>query len=179
MSDAASIAASTGVPEDMVMRSARARAEANGTTVEDVLSAWGGGGSIAAPPAASELPTPVDTPAQSPAPTSLESAAIPAPTELASPLPVSPPALVGPPRDAAPLLVGRSDKPMAALAVLVVLFIVGAVLAVGVAGLDAQNTALDQIPGTTPVLSDRPRLAETSICRRAACTATRSRSAQS
>lgn len=161
MSDAASIAASTGVPEEMVMRSALARAQANGTTVDEVLGAWGGGGSIAAPPAPSETPASVEAPVESPTQVTPEPAtdsalverADSAPAEPAAPPGTVPPVAPGPPSDAAPTLMGRTDKPMLALATLVVLFAVGAILAVGVAGLDAQNTALDQIPGTTPVLS--------------------------
>lgn len=160
MSDAASIAASTGVPEEMVMRSALARAQANGTTVDEVLGAWGGGESIAAPPALSEAAASIEAPVESPTQATPEPVTAPALVERAASAPaepVAPPVTVapGPPSDAAPILMGRTDKPMLALAALVVLFAVGAMLAVGVAGLDAQNTALDQIPGTTPVLSSQ------------------------
>jgi mono/diheme cytochrome c family protein len=56
MSDlAAAAAAALGVPEALVRRSAAARATATGTTVDEVLTAWAGGGSIAAstPPSVS------------------------------------------------------------------------------------------------------------------------------
>jgi len=61
------------VPETLVQRSAAARATANGTSVDDVLSAWAGGapaaGSAPAPAPAVEEPTPtVDEPTTEPAP---------------------------------------------------------------------------------------------------------------
>jgi len=61
------------VPETLVQRSAAARATANGTSVDDVLSAWAGGapaaGSAPAPAPAVEEPTPTaDEPTTEPAP---------------------------------------------------------------------------------------------------------------
>jgi len=56
MSDLAAAAANIGGPEDLVLRSAKARAEATGTTVEAILAAWAGGG--AAPAAAALTPEP-------------------------------------------------------------------------------------------------------------------------
>ena len=50
----AAAAAALGAPEHLVERAAHARAEADGTTYEAVLSAWGGG----APPTAAAPPTP-------------------------------------------------------------------------------------------------------------------------
>lgn len=55
MSDLAAAAAALGAPEELVERSATARAVAMGTTVTDVLSAWAGG---AAPVAAAAAPSP-------------------------------------------------------------------------------------------------------------------------
>ncbi len=46
MSDLAAAAAALGVPEALVRRSAEARAKASETTVEAVLAAWAGGGSV-------------------------------------------------------------------------------------------------------------------------------------
>lgn len=47
MEDLAKAAAEQmGIPESMVMRSARAKAKAQGVAVEDVLAAWAGGGEI-------------------------------------------------------------------------------------------------------------------------------------
>lgn len=81
-------------PEAIVQRSAEARAKASGASVDDVLQAWAGGGSVAAaasaPPAAAspvaeETPEPVGTP--------------PAPEP--SPAPAPPPATEAPPAPAA------------------------------------------------------------------------------
>ena len=44
MSDLAAAAAAMGVPEALVKRSAEARARATGTSVDDILAAWAGGG---------------------------------------------------------------------------------------------------------------------------------------
>ncbi|MEX1125650.1 MAG: c-type cytochrome [Acidimicrobiia bacterium] len=60
MSDlTAAAAAALGVPEALVLRSAAARATATGMTVDEVLTAWAGGGSVAgsAPPSVGEAPT--------------------------------------------------------------------------------------------------------------------------
>lgn len=76
MSDVSqAIAQSTSVPEDLVMRSAKARAQASGTSVDDVLAAWSGGGSITA-----SAPSPA--PATDPTPA--------APTVAATEAPVAP-----------------------------------------------------------------------------------------
>ena len=50
----AKVAEILGAPESLVQRSAEARAEASGNTVDEVLQSWAGGESIAssAPPAA-------------------------------------------------------------------------------------------------------------------------------
>ena len=48
MSNLAAAAAALNAPEEMVERSARARAQAEGVSVEDVLSAWATGGDIVA-----------------------------------------------------------------------------------------------------------------------------------
>lgn len=159
MSDAASIAAASGVPEELVMRSARARAAASGTSVEAVLGAWGGGEAISSSPAA---PTPVAAPttaAESPAdiPPADEPAvsAAPVPT-VSTPMP-APARIVASRRDpdAAPLLVGRADRPIMTLATLIAAFVVSALLVVGATALDARNAAAEQIPGTTPLLSEQ------------------------
>jgi hypothetical protein len=51
MSDLSAAAAALGVPEAIVQRSAAARAAESGMTVDEVLAAWAGGGSVAAGPA--------------------------------------------------------------------------------------------------------------------------------
>jgi hypothetical protein len=60
MSDLSDAAAALGIPEAIVSRSAAARAAETGTTVDEVLAAWAGGGSVAGstPPAAEEAPAP-------------------------------------------------------------------------------------------------------------------------
>ena len=107
MSDQLSAAAkAVGGPEDLVMRSARARATATGTDVEAVLAAWAGGGDAPAttapaapatpvddpePPAAEVEATPVDdepTPTAPPAPPSSDEVAVVTP--LPTPSTVSP-----------------------------------------------------------------------------------------
>ncbi|MXZ68040.1 MAG: hypothetical protein F4Z17_03360, partial [Acidimicrobiia bacterium] len=54
----AAAAAALGAPEHLVERAALARAEADGTTYEAVLAAWGGGAPLPAPTAAAEPRTP-------------------------------------------------------------------------------------------------------------------------
>ena len=68
----AAAAAAMGGPEELVMRSARARAEAAGVSVDDILQAWAGG---EAAPAGTAPPPPAE-PAE---------AAAPEPTEEATP----------------------------------------------------------------------------------------------
>jgi hypothetical protein len=82
VSDLLTAAASAlNVPEPLVERSAAARATANGSSVDDVLSAWAGGA-----PAAATTPAPLATEEQeAPAPT--EVAAEPAAAEAPEPQP--------------------------------------------------------------------------------------------
>lgn len=55
MSDVSAAGAALGIPPDLVQRSAAARAAANGTSVDEILSAWSGGAPAPAPtPAPSE-----------------------------------------------------------------------------------------------------------------------------
>ena len=59
MSDLLTAAAEAlGTPAELVSRSAAARAEANGTTTEAILEAWGGGAPAAAPKPAETRPEP-------------------------------------------------------------------------------------------------------------------------
>jgi hypothetical protein len=53
MSDLSAAAAALGVPEAIVQRSAAARAAETGMTVDEVLAAWAGGGSVAGAPSVS------------------------------------------------------------------------------------------------------------------------------
>lgn len=73
----AAAAAAMNAPEDMVHRSASARAKAQGVAVEDVLRAWSGGGDIessGAAPAATAAPA--ETGGAVPAPTEPEGPAV-------------------------------------------------------------------------------------------------------
>ncbi len=89
MSEALSAAsAALGIPEDLVQRSAAARATETGMSVDEVLAAWAGGGAIAAAPATppAESPEPEAQPdietSDEPVPAS-PTIATPAPTEPA------------------------------------------------------------------------------------------------
>ena len=46
------ISSSTGVPQELVSRSAQARAEANGVDINNILSSWSSGEVVAASPQA-------------------------------------------------------------------------------------------------------------------------------
>lgn len=100
----AAAATAVGGPEELVMRSARARAEAAGVAVDDILQAWAGGGSApkASASSAPESETPAATatetltastpepPADAPAPE--------APTQVSAPAAAGAPRVVqGPP----------------------------------------------------------------------------------
>jgi hypothetical protein len=87
----AAAAAALGVPEAIVLRSAAARATETGMTVDEVLSAWAGGGSVAAsspPPAdapADETPEPAPEPEPAATPPPEEKAAAPAAAAVSAP----------------------------------------------------------------------------------------------
>lgn len=126
----AAAAAALGIPEAIVQRSAAARAEETGMTVDDVLAAWAGGGDIP-PPAA---PAPAE-------PQAAEEPAAPAePTEAPSPVPTpvietpgAPPVAAAPSLPGRPpVLVGEADNPIAVLVGAVGLFV--ALFLVGVIG---------------------------------------------
>lgn len=76
MSDLAAAAAALGIPEELASRSASARAAASGTSADDVLTAWAGGGSVATaapvaapdPQSAPEPETPSTPEPEAPAP---------------------------------------------------------------------------------------------------------------
>ena len=145
MSDLSTAAAAAlGIPEAIVMRSAAARATETGMSVDEVLAAWAGGGSIegSAPPSVAETPTapPAD---QGDSPPQEDNAPTVEPTapaaETAPPsvgeTPTAPPASQGDMRTTSgkpPTLVGEPDRPMTVLAGVVGLFV--AVLLVGLVG---------------------------------------------
>jgi len=126
--------AAMGLPEDLVRRSAEARAAETGAAVDDILAAWAGG--EAAPPGAETAaapaagPAPADKPATeeaAPAPTAPAEAAPAAATE-AQPQVVTVPA--GPYKP--PTLVGGEDNPATVMVGAIGLFLV--VLVVGLVG---------------------------------------------
>jgi hypothetical protein len=130
----AAAAAALGIPEAIVQRSAAARAEETGMTVDEVLAAWAGGGDIpppappapAEPQAAEEPAAPADEPAEPAAtPTPMPTPAIETP---AAPPVTAAPSLPGKP----PVLVGEADNPIAVLVGAVGLFV--ALFLVGVVG---------------------------------------------
>ena len=128
----AAAATALGIPEAIVQRSAAARAEETGMTVDEVLAAWAGGGDIpppaatapAEPEAAEESTAPADEPAEpAPAPSA------PTPViEVPSAPVVAAPTVPGKP----PVLVGEADNPIAVLVGAVGLFV--ALFLVGVVG---------------------------------------------
>ena len=86
----AAAAAAVGGPEDLVAKSASARAAAQGVSADDILKAWAGGEAVAAAPAPAQ-PAPAVTdagsteaPASAAAPTE-QSSAEPSPTATAAP----------------------------------------------------------------------------------------------
>ena len=69
MSDLSAAAEALGVPESIVQRSAAARAAETGMTVDEILAAWAGGGSVAgSPPAAADEEAPAEEPTAEPEP---------------------------------------------------------------------------------------------------------------
>jgi hypothetical protein len=76
------VAAEMGYPEAMVERSARARAKAEGTTVESVLSVWSGGEPVSGDDAAAAEPAAPAAPAPAAAPAAAEPAAPPEDDEV-------------------------------------------------------------------------------------------------
>ncbi len=89
MTEELSTAASAlNAPEDLVERSARARAKATGTSVEDVLATWSGGKAPepASAPAPAATVTPPAGPADSPAPAEPATAQPTAPVAASAPV---------------------------------------------------------------------------------------------
>ena len=60
----AKVAEILGIPETLVQRSAEARAEASGNTVEEVLQSWAGGEAVAASAPAEKAPVAEETPVE-------------------------------------------------------------------------------------------------------------------
>ncbi len=126
----AAAAAALGLPEDLAQRSAEARAAETGMSVDEILSAWAGGDTVAdtspADPGSSgadEPATPRDTPEQPDATPDVVIETTPAPMAAA----VAPP---GPHKP--PVLVGATDRPGTIIVGVIGLFLV--VLMMGLIG---------------------------------------------
>ena len=139
----AAAAAALGIPEAIVSRSAAARAEETGMTVDEVLAAWAGGGDI--PPPAATAPEEAEGGGvdEGDGGGSAEEPAQAEPTPEGAPAPESPPAPATPvlppaggeapaPSGKPPVLVGETDNPIAVLVGAVGLFV--ALFLVGVVG---------------------------------------------
>ena len=115
----AAAAAALGAPEHLVERAAQARATADGTSYEAVLSAWGGGTPPPAPsPAAAAPPSEPAPAAPATAPATATPAAPPTPAPAAAvatlvPEVAAPPVAVAPAHSkATPILEGRRFHPV-------------------------------------------------------------------
>lgn len=127
----AAAAAALGAPEHLVERAAEARAEADGTSFEAVLSAWGGG---VAPPTPAPAPT---TEQARPAPAAVAAPALAVTLPAAAPvtptatliLEAAPPEVTTPARSrATPVLEGRRFHPLRTWTMLAGLFLLGLVI---------------------------------------------------
>jgi len=130
MSDLSAAAAAMGIPESLVQRSAEAKAAETGSTVDEILAAWAGGG-----------PAPAPSPAESPEPVAAASAAPEPEAPAAAPevtieaLPTTPAMPASAPVAAEsgkpPVLIGSSDNPLsivvAAVGLFVLIFLLGLV----------------------------------------------------
>ena len=132
----AAAAAALGAPAEIVMRSAQARAEAEGSTVDEILAAWAGG---TPPPTTTTETPPADVDDQEPHEAEASAAGEPTPApEPAVSVPTAPtptaPVLVHraiPIYEMdAPVLEGRKERPMALLLGALALFLAGVLGAV-------------------------------------------------
>ena len=132
----AAAAAALGAPEHLVERSAAARADAEGLTVEDLLAAWAGGApapagaaaSGAATPAPPSSEPPASTPAAHAAPAAVAAQAAPAAAVAVLPPETAPTAAVSaaPARSkATPILEGRRFHPLRIWTAMAGLFLLG------------------------------------------------------
>ena len=141
MSDITTAAESMGIPAELVSRSAAARARASGSTTEEVLAAWSGGGTVAtkAPETEEAEPAPAEEATDTaPPPAETREPVVQEPLEIPA-APVSPTPAPAPARPATPpVLVGTRDNPMAYLVGAVGLFIAVVLLA-----LVGPSTAVD------------------------------------
>lgn len=113
MSDLLAAAAQVvGAPEELVQRSAEARAGADGVSVEEVLAAWAGGGPTPTSPPAVERPPPEPAATTPAAVTEPPAAPQPAVTPPAAPPPPLAPAVPPPPRPSRPVAVADGPPPV-------------------------------------------------------------------
>ena len=140
MSDLLAATSTTlGLPEDLVRRSAEARAAEAGSSVDEVLTAWGGGEAIAATSsAAPEPPPPVEVSSEPPAQQEdVVEIVIETPPAQTAAVDVAPPGTYQP-----PVLVGVPDKPG-----MIILGVIGLFLVVLLMGLVGPSVAADE-PGS-------------------------------
>ena len=137
MSDlSAAAAAALGIPEAIVMRSAAARAAETGMSLDDVLSAWAGGGSVGVPSAAAPSTEAAGVPEEEAPPSAGEAPAGPAAEQVDSPpaatATITVPQVSAFPTGKPPVLVTGPDRPMSVVVAALGLFV--AVLLVGLVG---------------------------------------------
>jgi len=138
-------AAALGLPEAIVERSAAARAEETGMSVDEVLAAWAGGKTVETPASSAaepEAPAP-EAPEEDTAGAPEETAAPPASAAIIDvpPAPTRAPAPVAAASGKPPTLIGSSDRPMT-----VVMASIGLFLAVFMIAVVGSSTAQDE-PG--------------------------------
>jgi mono/diheme cytochrome c family protein len=149
----AAAATALKAPEGLVDRSARARAKAEGVSVEDVLRAWSGGGDIvssSSPAAAAEAPEPVAQPtAPAAEPTAAAAEPEPAPEEPRDHAAVEPEPAPAPEPEPDLVAAGLLPRWLVTLFVLVPLFAVGYALFLpnGPACGDSGRLAVDPVTG--------------------------------
>ncbi len=143
----AAVAEAMGTPEAIVQRSAQARAGADGSSLEEVLATWTGGGTIA--PSAPTTPAP--EPETEPIPTAEpieQSPAVTSPAPAPTPEPVAAPAtspvavLEAPEPEGSPVLEGRPESVFGLLAGAIGLFVIAALFAFVLPGLDSTPEAI-------------------------------------
>ena len=129
-----------GLPEDLVRRSAEARAAEADSSVDEILTAWGGGEAIAATSSAAPEPPPSVEVSSAP-PAQQEDVApeivIETPPAQTAPMATAPPGTYQP-----PVLVGVPDKPG-----MIILGAIGLFLVVLLMGLIGPSVATDE-PGS-------------------------------
>ena len=121
----AAAAAALGMPEDLVRRSAEARAAETGSSVDELLTAWAGGEAVAATSSAAPEPPPAIEVSAEP-PDVVPEIVIETPPVQTAPVAAAPVGTSQP-----PVLVGAPDKPgtiiLGAIGLFLVIFLMGLV----------------------------------------------------